>query len=115
MESTLLFFALPQEAAAFVKLGRRRGWPLRPTTPPVPRSALQRFIAPGLEVWVTGMGPENALRSGDAALETGRPDRVFTCGDMRRGQSLVVWAIREGRQCARAVDEALMGVSELPR
>ncbi|OYU33252.1 glutamate synthase subunit beta [Novosphingobium sp. PASSN1] len=42
-------------------------------------------------------------------------DRVFACGDMRRGQSLVVWAIREGRQCARAVDEALMGVSELPR
>ncbi|WP_100259960.1 glutamate synthase subunit beta [Qipengyuania seohaensis] len=40
---------------------------------------------------------------------------VFTCGDMRRGQSLVVWAIREGRQCARAVDEALMGASELPR
>ncbi|BEU98970.1 glutamate synthase subunit beta [Novosphingobium olei] len=42
-------------------------------------------------------------------------DNVFACGDMRRGQSLVVWAIREGRQCARAVDEALMGVSELPR
>ncbi|AZI36174.1 glutamate synthase small subunit [Caenibius tardaugens NBRC 16725] len=42
-------------------------------------------------------------------------DMVFACGDMRRGQSLVVWAIREGRQCARAVDEALMGVSELPR
>jgi glutamate synthase (NADPH/NADH) small chain len=42
-------------------------------------------------------------------------DGVFACGDMRRGQSLVVWAIREGRQCARAVDEALMGVSELPR
>lgn len=40
---------------------------------------------------------------------------VFACGDMRRGQSLVVWAIREGRQCARAVDEALMGASELPR
>lgn len=40
---------------------------------------------------------------------------VFSCGDMRRGQSLVVWAIREGRQCARAVDLALMGVSELPR
>ncbi len=40
---------------------------------------------------------------------------VFACGDMRRGQSLVVWAIREGRQCARSVDEALMGVSELPR
>ncbi|HEX7710915.1 MAG TPA: glutamate synthase subunit beta [Sphingomonadaceae bacterium] len=42
-------------------------------------------------------------------------DMVFSCGDMRRGQSLIVWAIREGRQCARAVDEALMGVSELPR
>jgi len=42
-------------------------------------------------------------------------DKVFTAGDMRRGQSLVVWAIREGRQAARAVDEFLMGSSELPR
>ena len=42
-------------------------------------------------------------------------DKVFTAGDMRRGQSLVVWAIREGRQCARAVDEYLMGSTELPR
>jgi glutamate synthase (NADPH/NADH) small chain len=42
-------------------------------------------------------------------------ERVFTAGDMRRGQSLVVWAIREGRQCARAVDEFLMGASDLPR
>ena len=41
--------------------------------------------------------------------------KVFACGDMRRGQSLVVWAIREGRQCARAVDEFLMGESLLPR
>jgi glutamate synthase (NADPH/NADH) small chain len=40
---------------------------------------------------------------------------VFAAGDMRRGQSLVVWAIREGRQCARAVDEFLMGASALPR
>jgi glutamate synthase (NADPH/NADH) small chain len=40
---------------------------------------------------------------------------VFACGDMRRGQSLVVWAIREGRQCARSVDHALMGASQLPR
>jgi glutamate synthase (NADPH) small chain len=40
--------------------------------------------------------------------------KVFTAGDMRRGQSLVVWAIREGRQAARAVDEFLMGASELP-
>jgi len=42
-------------------------------------------------------------------------DRLFAAGDMRRGQSLVVWAIREGRQCARAVDIALMGSSTLPR
>ncbi len=42
-------------------------------------------------------------------------DKVFAAGDVRRGQSLVVWAIREGRQAARAVDEFLMGSSELPR
>jgi glutamate synthase (NADPH/NADH) small chain len=42
-------------------------------------------------------------------------DKVFAAGDMRRGQSLVVWAIREGRQAARAVDEFLMGASTLPR
>jgi glutamate synthase (NADPH/NADH) small chain len=41
--------------------------------------------------------------------------RLFAAGDMRRGQSLVVWAIREGRQCARAIDESLMGSSTLPR
>jgi glutamate synthase (NADPH/NADH) small chain len=40
---------------------------------------------------------------------------IFAAGDMRRGQSLVVWAIREGRQCAKAVDEWLMGKSDLPR
>jgi glutamate synthase (NADPH/NADH) small chain len=42
-------------------------------------------------------------------------DKLFAAGDMRRGQSLVVWAIREGRQCARAVDLFLMGTSTLPR
>ena len=42
-------------------------------------------------------------------------EKIWACGDMRRGQSLVVWAIREGRQCARAVDIALMGESDLPR
>jgi glutamate synthase (NADPH/NADH) small chain len=41
--------------------------------------------------------------------------KVFAAGDVRRGQSLVVWAIREGRQAARAVDAMLMGSSELPR
>jgi glutamate synthase (NADPH/NADH) small chain len=51
---------------------------------------------------------------GAAAYHTS-VDKVFAAGDMRRGQSLVVWAIREGRQCARAIDEYLMGSSELPR
>jgi glutamate synthase (NADPH/NADH) small chain len=41
--------------------------------------------------------------------------KVFAAGDIRRGQSLVVWAIREGRQAARSVDEFLMGASDLPR
>jgi glutamate synthase (NADPH/NADH) small chain len=41
-------------------------------------------------------------------------DKVFAAGDMRRGQSLIVWAIREGRQAARAVDQFLMGHSDLP-
>jgi glutamate synthase (NADPH/NADH) small chain len=50
----------------------------------------------------------------DRGYRTSR-DRVFTCGDSRRGQSLVVWAIREGRQCAEAVDRYLTGRSDLPR
>jgi len=41
--------------------------------------------------------------------------KVFACGDMRRGQSLVVWAIREGRQCAHYIDKFLMGATTLPR
>ncbi len=58
----------------------------------------------------------NAKASTDAVggYKTG-VDKVFAAGDMRRGQSLVVWAIREGRQAARAVDEHLMGCSDLPR
>jgi glutamate synthase (NADPH/NADH) small chain len=58
----------------------------------------------------------NAKASTDAAgsYATNVPT-VFAAGDMRRGQSLVVWAIREGRQAARAVDEFLMGASDLPR
>jgi len=46
--------------------------------------------------------------------QTNKPG-VFSCGDMRRGQSLVVWAIREGRLCARAIDAFLMGKTDLPR
>jgi len=59
-------------------------------------------------------GNAKATTDGEGCYATSR-DKVFTAGDMRRGQSLVVWAIREGRQCARAVDEYLMGSSTLPR
>ncbi|MGA1295356.1 MAG: glutamate synthase subunit beta, partial [Burkholderiaceae bacterium] len=55
-----------------------------------------------------------AATEGEQAYYT-NVDKVFAAGDVRRGQSLVVWAIREGRQCARAVDEFLMGSSDLPR
>jgi glutamate synthase (NADPH/NADH) small chain len=48
------------------------------------------------------------------AYQSSNP-KVFACGDMRRGQSLVVWAIREGRQAAHAVDKFLMGSTTLPR
>ena len=67
-----------------------------------------------LEVKLDGRGNVHADVDGRKAYHTSI-DGVFAAGDMRRGQSLVVWAIREGRQCARAVDEYLMGVSELPR
>jgi len=59
-------------------------------------------------------GNARAATEGAGCYATSAP-KVFAAGDMRRGQSLVVWAIREGRQCARAVDEFLMGRSELPR
>ncbi|MDO4636571.1 MAG: glutamate synthase subunit beta [Lautropia sp.] len=58
-------------------------------------------------------GNARATTSGGTAYHSNR-ERVFVAGDMRRGQSLVVWAIREGRQAARAVDTFLMGSSNLP-
>ncbi len=59
-------------------------------------------------------GNAKATTEGIESYKTSKA-KVFAAGDMRRGQSLVVWAIREGRQCARAVDEFLMGTSTLPR
>ena len=72
-------------------------------------SVLEAF---GVERDARGNAKANTDASGGYA--TNVPE-VFAAGDMRRGQSLVVWAIREGRQAARAVDQHLMGVSELPR
>jgi glutamate synthase (NADPH/NADH) small chain len=60
------------------------------------------------------LDPRGNVRANTIDYSTSVP-KLFAAGDMRRGQSLVVWAIREGRQCARAIDEFLMGASLLPR
>jgi glutamate synthase (NADPH/NADH) small chain len=71
-------------------------------------------VAGLLEQAGVALDPRGNVAAHTAAYATSEAN-VFACGDMRRGQSLVVWAIREGRQCARSIDETLMGVSELPR
>jgi glutamate synthase (NADPH/NADH) small chain len=60
------------------------------------------------------LDPRGNVKADLVRYQTSNPT-VFACGDMRRGQSLVVWAIREGRQAAHAVDKALMGATTLPR
>jgi len=79
------------------------------------------FVAPvrhgllqELAVDLDARGNVKATTDGAGCYATSVP-KVFAAGDMRRGQSLVVWAIREGRQCAREVDAFLMGRSDLPR
>ena len=67
-----------------------------------------------LEELAVAHDPRGNVRADTDDYRTSVP-KVFAAGDMRRGQSLVVWAIREGRQCARAIDQFLMGTSELPR
>jgi glutamate synthase (NADPH/NADH) small chain len=75
------------------------------------------FTGPRLEGLVEQSGAARDARGNVEAnmrdYKTSVP-KIFACGDMRRGQSLVVWAIREGRQCARSVDAFLMGESDLP-
>ncbi len=76
------------------------------------------FVAPVQKGMIAELGLKLDAR-GNVAADTikykSTVEKVFACGDMRRGQSLVVWAIREGRQCAKSVDEHLMGASVLPR
>ncbi|HQO28875.1 MAG TPA: glutamate synthase subunit beta [Accumulibacter sp.] len=76
---------------------------------PVKSGLLER-----LGVELDARGNVKASTDGSGCYATSVP-KVFAAGDMRRGQSLVVWAIREGRQCAREVDSYLMGRSDLPR
>lgn len=76
------------------------------------------FVAPVQEGMVKDLGtkldPRGNVAADTVAYKTS-VDKVFACGDMRRGQSLVVWAIREGRQAAHSVDKHLMGTTTLPR
>jgi glutamate synthase (NADPH/NADH) small chain len=76
------------------------------------------FLGPRRQGLIAGAGveldPRGNVKANVVNYQTS-VGKVFSCGDMRRGQSLVVWAIREGRQAARAVDAYLMGSSELPR
>ena len=73
------------------------------------------FLGPEKHPLLDGFGVELDERSNvKAASWATSVDKVFACGDARRGQSLVVWAIWEGRECARAVDEFLTGTSKLP-
>jgi len=65
------------------------------------------------DIELGGRGNVKGPTEGPDVYHTSIPD-VFAAGDTRRGQSLVVWAIREGRQCARTMDEWLMGRSDLP-
>ena len=76
------------------------------------------FVAPVQEGMISELGVKLDGR-GNVAADTlqykSTVEKVFACGDMRRGQSLVVWAIREGRQCAASIDKHLMGETILPR
>ena len=76
------------------------------------------FVSPVQEGMISELGVKLDGR-GNVAADTiqykSTVEKVFACGDMRRGQSLVVWAIREGRQCAASIDKHLMGETILPR
>ncbi|WP_438277373.1 glutamate synthase subunit beta [Nitrobacter sp.] len=76
------------------------------------------FVHPVHEGMLTTLGlerdPRGNVRANMQDYRTSLP-KVFSAGDMRRGQSLVVWAIREGRLCARSIDQTLMGATTLPR
>jgi glutamate synthase (NADPH/NADH) small chain len=76
------------------------------------------FVHPVHEGMISALGleldPRGNVKADTTAYRSSN-QKVFACGDMRRGQSLVVWAIREGRQAAHAVDHFLMGSTTLPR
>jgi len=67
-----------------------------------------------IEALEVALDPRGNVKADTESYQTSNA-KVFACGDMRRGQSLVVWAIREGRQTAHAIDKLLMGATNLPR
>jgi glutamate synthase (NADPH) small chain len=76
------------------------------------------FVAPRHEGMLNDLGLALDKRGNveaDVVNYSASLPKVYACGDMRRGQSLVVWAIREGRQCASAIDKDLTGATVLPR
>jgi glutamate synthase (NADPH/NADH) small chain len=109
------------------KVTRLHGTQVDPGFKPIPGTEFEMqadlvllamgFVSPVKEGLLTELGVTLDKR-GNVAADTSRyrssVDKVWAAGDMRRGQSLVVWAIREGRQAARAIDEALMGATVLP-
>ncbi|HEV2364208.1 MAG TPA: glutamate synthase subunit beta [Caulobacteraceae bacterium] len=116
------------QALECVRLDWRTGPDGRALMVPIEGSAFQLqadlvllamgFLGPTRDALLEQAGVALDGRGNVAASETDyltSQPKVFACGDMRRGQSLVVWAIREGRQCARGVDAYLMGRSDLPR
>ena len=116
------------EALDCVRIGWVKGADSRTTMTEIPDSGFQLkadlvllamgFLGPRkagmLEQSGVALDPRGNIAASVKDYRTSVP-KLFAAGDMRRGQSLVVWAIREGRQCARSIDEMLMGTSTLPR
>jgi glutamate synthase (NADPH/NADH) small chain len=66
----------------------------------------------GAKAFGVNLSARNVVATAEGKYDTSR-EKIFSAGDMRRGQSLVVWAISEGRECARQIDEYLMGYTNL--
>ena len=80
VERTLLFFAMPGEAAPFLQRMRQAQWEFRSQPVPILAIGARRFVAGELEIWVTGVGLENASRNSRIAIGSHRPKRVLTAG-----------------------------------
>ena len=80
MERTLLFFAMAGEASPFLQRLRQAQWDFQSQSVPAQAIGARRFVAGEMEIWVIGIGPENASRNSRIAIESHRPKRVLTAG-----------------------------------